>query len=158
LTADHFRHLMSHFATGITVVTVIGKNGAVYGVTVNSFTSVSLEPLLVLVCLDNRLSGFGYFQPGKVIGISVLAEDQEEVSRYFAQRGLDRSEADYLEGTTGVPLIRGAIATLECLIVEAHAAGDHAIFVAEVKAGQVPLAAAEKGPLLYYRSRYTRLT
>jgi flavin reductase (DIM6/NTAB) family NADH-FMN oxidoreductase RutF len=157
VTADQFRRLMSHFATGLTVVTATGENGAAYGVTVNSFTSVSLEPLLVLICLDNRLSGFSYFEKGRLFGVSMLAEDQEEVSRYFAQRGLDRSEADYREGITAVPLIRGALATLECLIVEAYPAGDHTIFVGEVKAGDLDAAAEGKGPLLYFRSRYTRL-
>lgn len=148
---------MSHFVTGITVVTGVTADGQIYGITVNSFTSVSLEPLQVLICLDNRLSGFDSFQTGKVFGVSILADDQEDVSRYFAQRGLDRSQATYFHGTTGVPLVAGAIATLECGIVSSFPGGDHTIFLGEVKACELRPEAETKGALVYFKSRYTRV-
>ena len=158
MTPDQFRKIMSQFATGITIVTASTDEGAAYGVTVNSFASVSLDPLLVLICLDNRLSGFQAFKVGRVFGVSVLSESQEHVSKYFAQRGLDKSKAEYATGETGVPLVSGALAHLECEIVAAHPGGDHTIFVGQVKAGQVTPGAGDKGPLLYFRSQYTRLS
>ena len=157
MTADQFRKIMSQFATGITIVTSLTDEGAVYGVTVNSFASVSLNPLLVLICLDNRLSGFQAFRVGRVFGVSVLDEGQEDVSKYFAQRGLDKSQAKYTTARTGVPLVAGAMAYLECEIVAAHPGGDHTIFVGEVKAGELPPGGEDKGPLVYFRSRYAKL-
>ncbi len=148
---------MSFFATGITVVTSVTAQGETYGITVNSFASVSLEPLQVLICLDNRLSGFDSFQTGKLFGISILADDQESVSRYFAQRGLDRSQATYFPGSTGVPLVAGALATLECEIVNAFPGGDHTIFLGQVKACELRPEAETKGALVYFKSRYTQL-
>jgi flavin reductase (DIM6/NTAB) family NADH-FMN oxidoreductase RutF len=149
---------MSHFATGITVVTGVTAEGLTYGITVNSFASVSLQPLQVLICLDNRLSGFDSFQTGKLFGVSILADDQESVSRYFAQRGMDRSQATYFRGSTGVPLIAGALATLECVIVNAFPGGDHTIFLGLVKACDLRADAQTKGSLVYFKSRYRQLT
>lgn len=156
-TSSDYRRVMSHFVTGITVVTGVTPDGETYGITVNSFASVSLEPLLVVICLDNRLSGFDSFQTGKLFGVSILADDQEDVSRYFAQRGRDRSQARYFRGSTGIPLVAGAIATLECEIVNACPGGDHTIFLGEVKACQLRPEAETKGALVYFKSRYTRL-
>ncbi|RPI22501.1 MAG: flavin reductase [Acidobacteria bacterium] len=156
-TSDQYRRVMSHFATGITVVTAVTPEGQIYGITVNSFASVSLDPLLVLICLDNRLAGFAAFAPGNVFGVSILAEDQEEVSRYFARRGLDRSEGAYFEGATGVPLIAGSLATLECEIVDLYPGGDHTIFLGRVKACELQPEAQAEGALVYFRSRYGRL-
>ncbi|MFB3906162.1 MAG: flavin reductase family protein [Acidobacteriota bacterium] len=156
-TPTEFRRVMSHLVTGITVVTSVTSDGQVYGITVNSFTSVSLHPLLVLICLDNRLAGVDSFQRGSLFGVSILAEDQEEISRYFAKRGLDRSEAAYLTGATGIPLVVGALATLECEIVNVFPGGDHTIFLGQVKACGLRPEAGTKGALVYYKSRYRRL-
>ncbi|HXK60627.1 MAG TPA: flavin reductase family protein [Acidobacteriota bacterium] len=156
-TAQEFRRVMSYFVTGITVVTAVTPEGQIYGITVNSFTSVSLEPLLVLICLDNRLNGFSAFQVGGAFGVSILAEDQEDVSRYFARRGVERPEGVYFEGITGVPLIAGSLATLECEVVEVFPGGDHTIFLGAVKACDLRPEAETKGALVYFRSRYHRL-
>lgn len=156
-TSLDFRRIMGHFVTGITVVTSVKADGQTYGITVNSFTSVSLEPLLVLICLDNRLSGFDSFREGKLFGVSILAEDQEDVSRYFAQRGLDRTQAQYSKGSTGIPLVAGALATLECEIVETFPGGDHTIFLGQVLACGLRPEAEKRGALVYFKSRYGRL-
>src|SRR6266498_3806492 len=84
VTSDQFRQVMGNFATGITVVTTRGPNGKPYGLTVNSFTSVSLNPVLVLVCLDNKLSGLQSFKDSKHFGVSILSEHQEDLSRMHA--------------------------------------------------------------------------
>ncbi|HYR87109.1 MAG TPA: flavin reductase family protein [Terriglobia bacterium] len=152
VTSDKFREVMSNFATGITVVTTVDKHGKPYGLTVNSFTSVSLNPVLVLVCLDNRLSGLRAFQDSKKFGVSMLSEHQEDLSRMFAQKDAERPSSIYVEGKLGMPLLRNALAVMECETVEIYAGGDHTIFLGEVKTADV----FEVGmnPLLYFRGKY----
>src|SRR5215468_5236803 len=109
VTADQFRLVMGSFATGITIVTTKDLNGQPYGLTVNSFTSVSLDPIMVLVCLDNRLSGLQAFKDSKHFGVSILSEHQEDLSRIFAKKESERPPSIYFEGTLGVPLLKNCI-------------------------------------------------
>src|SRR5258705_10377924 len=95
VTPDKFRQVMGNFATGITVVTTADKSGKPYGLTVNSFTSVSLDPVLVLVCLDNKLSGLQSFIVSKHFGVSVLSDGQEDISRLFAKKDAERRPRIY---------------------------------------------------------------
>ena len=155
VTSDQFRQVMGNFATGITVVTTLDKAGKPYGLTVNAFTSVSLDPLLVLVCLDNKLSGLQAFKECKRFGVSVLSESQEDLSRAFAKKDSDRPASLYFEGKLGMPLLRNSLAIMECETVELYAGGDHTIFLGEVKS--VDSIETGKGPLLYFRGKYQRL-
>src|SRR5262245_55977418 len=120
VTSDKFRQVMGNFATGITVVTTVDKSGKHYGLTVNSFTSVSLDPILVLVCLDNRLSGFQCFIDSKHFGVSMLSDAQEDISRLFAKKDSERPATIYFEGSLGMPLLRNSIAIMECEVVAKH--------------------------------------
>src|SRR3954468_10235042 len=113
VTPDKFRQVMGQFATGITVVTTRGKDGNPYGLTVNSFTSVSLEPLLVLVCFDNRLTSLKHFKDSKKFGVSILSDQQEDRSRIFASKDSERPASMYFDGPSGQPLLQGALAYLE---------------------------------------------
>ena len=145
---------MGNFATGITVVTTVDKDGKPYGLTVNAFTSVSLDPLLVLVCLDNKLSGLQAFADSRRFGVSMLSEAQEELSRMFANKDSERPANVYVEGKLGMPLLRNSIAVMECNTIAMHPAGDHTIFVGEVEHAEV----LEAGkPLLYFRGKYQKL-
>ena len=155
VTSDKFREVMSNFATGITVVTTVDKHGKPYGLTVNSFTSVSLDPVLVLVCLDNRLSGLVSFKNCKKFGVSMLSEHQEDLSRMFAKKDSERPPNIYVEGKLGMPLLRNALAVMECETVEMYAGGDHTIFLGEVKTAEV--FEAGMNPLLYFRGKYRGL-
>lgn len=159
VTSDRFREVMGNFATGITVVTTLGKNGQPHGLTVNSFTSVSLEPLLVLVCLDNRLSGLRAFKDCKRFGVSILSENQEGLSRMFAKKDSERPPSIYFEGKLGMPLLRDALAIMECETVAIYPGGDHQIFLGQVLAAET-LEATKSGvkPLLYFRGKYQRLS
>jgi flavin reductase (DIM6/NTAB) family NADH-FMN oxidoreductase RutF len=148
---------MSNFATGVTVVTTSGSNGTFQGLTVNSFTSVSLAPLLVLVCLDNRITSMQAFRDSMKFGVSILSESQEDLSRLFAQKDSERPSSIYLEGPAGVPLLRNALATLECETVAMYPGGDHTIFLGRVISAEVLEAKAGAEPLLYFRSKYRRL-
>jgi flavin reductase (DIM6/NTAB) family NADH-FMN oxidoreductase RutF len=154
VTSDKFRQVMGNFATGITVVTTIGQDRSPYGLTVNSFTSVSLEPLLVLVCLDNRLSGLQAFKDSGRFGVSMRSEDQEHLSRMFARKDAERPSSIYFEGKLGMPLLRDSLAIMECRTAAIHPAGDHQILVGEVENAEV----LEAGrPLLYFRGKYQKL-
>lgn len=149
-----FRLALSQFATGVTVVLTRDAAGAPAGLTVNAFTSVSLVPPLVLVCVDIRSDAHDPLAQSALFGVSVLSETQEDVSRRFAWRGPEKFEGFVLEhGEKGALLVPGAVAHLECAKVAAHRAGDHTIYVGEVRVLRV----APGRPLLYHRGGYRRL-
>ena len=142
---------MGNFATGITIVTTRDRTGEPRGLTVNSFTSVSLSPLLVLVCFDNHLSSLDAFKDSMRFGVSMLGEDQEELSRLFAKRDSERPTNLYFEGKLGLPLLKNSIAVMECETTAAYPGGDHQIFLGEVKHAEV---LHPHKPLLYFRGKY----
>jgi flavin reductase (DIM6/NTAB) family NADH-FMN oxidoreductase RutF len=149
-----FRRSLGQFASGVTVVTTRDAEGQPQGLTASSFCSVSLEPPLVLVCIDNRIEARRAVQEAGHFAVSVLAESQESVSRQFATGGPEKfNGVELLPGTTGAPLVSGALAHIECRLVAAHPAGDHTIFVGEVER----LSSAPGRPLLYHGSAYHRL-
>ena len=145
---------MGNFATGITVVTTLDKHGKPYGLTVNSFTSVSLDPVLVLVCLDNKLSGLQAFKDSKHFGVSVLSEHQEDLSRIFAKKDAERPPSIYFDGKLGMPLLGNSLAVMECETVAVYPGGDHLIFLGRVDHAEVLQA---QKPLLYFRGKYQKL-
>ncbi|HET7291911.1 MAG TPA: flavin reductase family protein [Vicinamibacteria bacterium] len=152
--ASEFRRALGQFATGVTVVTTRHASGQPLGLTVNAFSSVSLDPPLVLVCIDRRSEAHGGFGSSRVFGVSVLREDQEHFSRRFAQPGREKFAAKDLHlGEAGVALVPGALAHLECRVVSATQAGDHMIYVGEVLRVQI----APGRPLLFHGSAYGRL-
>jgi flavin reductase (DIM6/NTAB) family NADH-FMN oxidoreductase RutF len=157
ITSDEFRQVMGNFATGITVVTTYDKHRVPYGLTVNSFTSVSLEPIQVLVCLDNRITGLPQFLHSKKFGVSILSELQEDRSRLFARKDSERPESLYFEGRFGTPLLRDALAIMECETVATYPGGDHTIFLGVVRYAELLEAKNGTKPLLYFRGRYQRL-
>ena len=154
ITSDQFRQVMGNFATGITVVTTRDSGGEPRGLTVNSFTSVSLDPLLVLVCFDKRLSSLKAFEESKRFAVSMLSEHQEKLSRLFAKRDAERPASLYFEGKLGMPLLKNAVAVMECETVAVYPGGDHFIFLGEVKHAEV---LQTDHPLLYFRGKYRKL-
>ena len=154
ISSDQFRQVMGNFATGITIVTTRDRGGEPRGLTVNSFTSVSLNPVLVLVCFDNNLSSLQAFKDSKTFGVSMLGEDQEEMSRIFAKRDAERPLSLYFEGKLGIPLLKNSIAVMECETVATYPGGDHEIFLGEVKHAEL---LHPHKPLLYFRGKYRTL-
>lgn len=158
LTKADFRRACAQFATGVTVVTVEREPGKVHGMTANSVTSVSLEPLLVLVCVDQKARALPLVQEKGRFGISVLKEEQKGWSEYFARPEQDE-EAErrlgirYRWAESGVPLLEGTLMQLVCQVVATQVAGDHTIFVAEVATAEV----FDGRPLLFYGGKYARL-
>src|SRR5436190_2698501 len=157
ITPDLYRQVMGNWGTGVSVVTTRDPGGQPYGLTVSSFTSVSMDPILVLVCLDDRLSGLQYFKDSMTFGVSILSEAQQEVSRLFAKKDTVRPTELYFEGETGEPLIRDSLVTLECKTVATYSGGDHTIFLGEVVAAELHGAMQGVKPLLYFRGKYERL-
>jgi flavin reductase (DIM6/NTAB) family NADH-FMN oxidoreductase RutF len=149
-----FRRACSQFATGVTIAGVRDASGNPHGLTVNSFTSVSLEPPLVLVSLGQQASVIEYFRKAEHFGVSVLDEGQREISDRFARKGHDRFDGvAWSPGETGAPLIDGVLATFECVVYRRVEAGDHDLFL-----GQVVRARLRPGrPLLYFASQYRAL-
>lgn len=151
---QHFRRACGKFATGITILTVCDATGTPHGMTANSFTSVSLDPPLVLLCVDYRARVLDYLAVGAPIGVHMLGEHQQELSARFARAGQDRFDGvEWTASEAGAPILPGCLATLECEVAKLYEGGDHAIVLAEVRR-----ASWEEGrPLIYFNSGYQAL-
>jgi flavin reductase (DIM6/NTAB) family NADH-FMN oxidoreductase RutF len=153
-SADEFRRALGQFASGVTVVTTRSAEGQPLGLTVSSFCSVSLDPPLVLVCVDARSETNPGFRSSGVFGVSVLSEGQQAWSRRFASGGASKFDGvEMMTGKLGLALVPGALAYLECRLSAAYDAGDHALYVGEV----VELSANPGRPLVYHGSAYGEL-
>lgn len=145
-----FKDAMSHFTSGVTVVTT-EHDGTSYGMTVASFASLSLHPPLVLVCVERTVKTHDALHAAGKFGVSILSSEQAAVSNRFASKSDDKfAGMNVRRGEHGVPLVEGAICTLECRVHSELPGGDHTIFVGEVLDAQM----GEGAPLVYYRSAY----
>jgi len=154
LTASDFRKAMGCFATGVTVITV-DQDGEVHGMTANAFTAVSLDPVLVLVCVDHRARTHAHLHERKRFGVNVLSGDQKAISEYYARSAEthqhpESAGARFDRTAHGTPVLQGALAYLECRLHSTQPAGDHTIFIADVE----EVVVREGEPLLYFRSQY----
>jgi flavin reductase (DIM6/NTAB) family NADH-FMN oxidoreductase RutF len=151
-----FRNALGCFPTGVTIVTTLGGDSLPVGVTVSSFTSVSLSPPLVLFCLDDRNSGLEAFRRCSHFSINVLSEEQRELSHRFSSRKTDKWKGlTYETWSSGVPILRECLANFECTMFAEHDGGDHRIFVGRVV--RMAYSTVEK-PLVYWRGDYAELT
>lgn len=154
VTSGEYRRACGRFATGVTIASVLDGEGTPRGLTVSSFTSVSLHPPLILICLGHKVSAIDAFRASAHFGINVLADHQRDLSERFARQGHDRfGSLEWRRGETGVPLLAGVLAAVECAVEQRFTSGDHDIFVGRVVRAHV----AEGAPLVYYASRYRRL-
>ena len=152
---DSFRSVLGRFASGITVVTTLDAERRDVGMTVSAFCSVSLCPPLVQVCVDHAASLYAALVGNARYGVSILAAEQEALSRRFATAESTRrfDGIGYRRGESGVILLDDALAHLECRVVASHEVGDHTMFVGEVESAN----ARSARPLLYYRGGYAQL-
>jgi flavin reductase (DIM6/NTAB) family NADH-FMN oxidoreductase RutF len=151
-TAD-FRQVLGHFPTGVTVVTALVA-GTPVGLSVNSFTAVSLDPPLVAFCAARRSSTWAAIRPAGAFCVNILAHDQEAVARVFATPGADRFRSvGWIPSPSGAPRIQGALGWIDCTIDAVHPGGDHEICMGRVGALEVD---REAGPLVFYRGGYGR--
>jgi flavin reductase (DIM6/NTAB) family NADH-FMN oxidoreductase RutF len=149
---------MGSFATGVTVITVEREPGLVHGMTANSFTSVSLDPLLILVCVDQSARLLGYLKVQRRFGVNILQAAQRPISDFFAKPQQEPAiEAQlgirFQWTNSGIPLLADSLAQLACNVVAEHKTGDHTIFIGEVES----LHLKEGNPLIYYRGQYREL-
>jgi flavin reductase (DIM6/NTAB) family NADH-FMN oxidoreductase RutF len=150
-----FRNAVGMFATGVTVITTAGETHG-YGMTVNAFSTVSLDPPLVLVCTIAGAAGSEHIERNGCFAVNVLAHDQEPLSGYFASRERPKGrdafrDVDHKIGASGAPLIDGVMAHLDCKVHEHYVAGDHDIFIGEVLDIYVN---PETKPLLFHGGKY----
>mgnify|MGYP005836509769 CR=1 FL=1 len=150
--ARALRDAFGCFATGVTVVTSENEDGQPVGFTANSFTSVSLDPPQLLVCVAETASSLPAIRSHRLFGVSVLADTQRDVAERFAMRGVDRFAAGgWVEAESGVLLLEGACAHFACTLEVEVQSGDHVILVGRIDSFR---AAPERHPLLYLRGRY----
>lgn len=158
-TSQDFRSTVGAFATGVTVVTTRGEEHC-YGMTANAFSSVSLDPPLVLVCVIGESEGGRHIQRNGCFAVNILHADQEPISRYFASRDRPRGQDAFRDvvhrcGVTGSPILDGAAGYLDCRLHADHEAGDHRILIGEVvELGFEPTAT----PLLFHGGQYKLAT
>lgn len=146
-----FRDAMGKFATGITIVTA-DYNNEIIGMTVNAFMSISLEPKLIAISIDESASMYDKLQKTNKFGVSILKEEQEDISMIFAKQIEKDREINYLR-QDDIPVIKDSLVTISCHVKEMVKAGDHLIFIAEVS----DIAINEGDPLIYAGSNYRSL-
>lgn len=155
LDPAEFRKAMGYFATGVTIIT-LDLDGEVHGMTANAFASVSLDPLLVLVCVDHTARTHAHLHAKKRFGVNILTEHQLAISQYYARPARTHEHAEKEAGARfgrtakGTPMLHGALVYLECKLQSAQEAGDHTIFIAEVE----DVVVREGDPLLFFRGKY----
>ena len=150
INKENFKKALSKFATGITVVAT-KNNSILYGKTINSFSSLSLSPPLVLFSLDKKSSKLKIFKESKTVSINILSNKQEMISNNFAKKNPDWSEIEYEVLKNGNPVIKNCISNLDCKIVDKIKKGDHIIFICKVAR---VLNNNKLKPLIYYNSKY----
>ena len=155
LDQESYRHACARWATGVSIATVMGADHQPHGLTISSFTVVSWHPHLVLVSIDHRSSTYRHWATTNAFSIHVLGDDQEELSQRFSRPGEDRfSGLAWGVGTTGAPVLSGALAEFDCEIVDRLHTGDHTLFIGEVKRA----ASREGRPLIYFNRSYRRVS
>jgi len=154
VSAEDFRRACGRFATGVCVATVLDPEGTPHGLTVSSFTSVSLDPPLVLICLGHAVTMIEAFRAASHFAINILSAGQRELSDRFARKGCDRFDAlRWDRGATGVPLLPGVLAQIECATHQRITSGDHDILVGRMVRANV----ADGEPLLYCSGGYREI-
>jgi flavin reductase (DIM6/NTAB) family NADH-FMN oxidoreductase RutF len=151
VTSEEFRAALSRFPSGVTVVTTHDNEGRFYGITVSAFSSLSLEPPRVLICVEKTTGSHSALETSRAFVVNILSSGQRELSERFASQIDDKFESvEFSEGIDGIPVLSGCIATLECRLTAAYDGGDHSIFVGEVEKAVVN----DGDPILYFRSDY----
>ena len=153
--ADDFRKVLGHFAAGVTIITTSDPEGRPTGLTATAFTSVSLEPPLILVCVSHKSQSYPALLDRGHFAVNFLRHEQQDVSRRFATQRLDKFDGvPYRMSALKLPILTEALAHVECVTVNQHVEGDHTILVGRVEACDT---AAAGEPLLYFRGQYSRI-
>ena len=151
-----FRRAWGSFATGVSLITTLEKDGSTHGMTANGIASVSLEPMLVMVCVGHNANTFPIIEESGRYGINILSESQRDIGEFYASsanQGNEKFESDFTASKTGIPFVNNALASMDCKVVSAHREGDHTIFIGSVEEIQVN----EGKPLLFFASKWMTL-
>jgi flavin reductase (DIM6/NTAB) family NADH-FMN oxidoreductase RutF len=155
VSSELFRRACGRFPSGVTIATVFDGEGQPHGLTVSSFTSVSLEPPLISICLGHAVSLIDTFRAANFFGINVLADEQRHLSERFARKGHDRFQGiAWTPGEHGAPLIDGVLAAIECQVEQRIPVGDHDIFIGRMVAARVH----DGAPLIHFCGAYRKLS
>ena len=151
-----FRRAWGSFATGVSLITTLEKDGSTHGMTANGIASVSLEPMLVMVCVGHNANTFPIIEETGRYGINILSESQRDIGEFYASsanQGNEKFESDFTASKTGIPFVNNALASMDCKVVKAHREGDHTIFIGSVEEIQVN----EGKPLMFFASKWMTL-
>ena len=155
ISRNEFRHALGRFASGVTVVTTKDADGNLHGITVSAFCSVSLEPPLILVCIDKNTGSHHALGQTDSFVVNILRDDQQYISDRFASYLPNKFEVvEYHLGIDDLPVLENVLANLECRLVDAHDNGDHTIFVGEIEKATVN----DGKPLIYWYGNYKQLS
>jgi len=156
-SADEFRKACGAWASGVSIVTTRDTDGKPYGLTMNAVTSLSLDPPLFVICVDNKSETLEPMKRSRLFAINILASDQQALSNGFAKKNPDKfAEVSFEWGIIGAPLLTGRLLGLEAEVTAIYPEGDHHIFVGKI-VSLTPSTNPAAAPLLYYRGRYAAL-
>jgi flavin reductase (DIM6/NTAB) family NADH-FMN oxidoreductase RutF len=154
ISKDEFRAALSRFASGVTVVTTRDRENRLHGITVSAFCSVSLDPPLILVCIDRQAGSHYAFEQSRAFVVHILREDQQYLSDRFASQLPDKFEGvKYRPGIEHLPVLEDVLVSLECRLVAAHDGGDHTIYTGEIVVSTVN----DGKPLIYFQGDYRKI-
>lgn len=154
ITKEEFRAALGKFASGVTVVTTRDKIGKLFGITVSAFCSASLEPPLILVCIEKNTGSHHAFKESGAFVINILHENQQEISNHFASHLEDKfTGISYHSGIKDLPILTDALVNLECRLQNSHETGDHTIFIGEIERATIK----DQNPLVYWHGDYQKI-
>jgi flavin reductase (DIM6/NTAB) family NADH-FMN oxidoreductase RutF len=154
ISKDEFRAALGRFPSGVTVVTTRDNENRLHGITVSAFCSVSLEPPLILVCIEKTAGSHRAFEESEAFVVNILREDQQHVSDLFASNSHDKFDnLKTRPGIENLPVLEDALVSLECRVASAYDGGDHTIYVGEIAAATVN----DGQPLVYFHGRYGKI-
>tara|TARA_B100001765_G_scaffold104135_1_gene64433 strand:- start:778 stop:1269 length:492 start_codon:yes stop_codon:yes gene_type:complete len=154
--SDLFRKAWGSFATGVSLITTVEENGSVHGMTANGIASISLEPMLAMVCVGHSAKTYPILESTGKFGINILAENQKAIGEYYAKSDTPdgvASPAIFKFTKAGTPFLEGSLASMDCRVINAHKEGDHTVFIGEVSEIEV----SEGSPLLFYTGKWMTL-
>ena len=154
--SDLFRKAWGSFATGVSLITTVEENGSVHGMTANGIASISLEPMLAMVCVGHSAKTYPILESTGKFGINILAENQKAIGEYYAKSDTPdgvASPAIFKFTKAGTPFLEGSLASMDCRVINAHKEGVHTVFIGEVSEIEV----SEGSPLLFYTGKWMTL-
>ena len=152
-SSDLFRKAWGSFATGVSLITTVEEDGTVHGMTANGIASVSLEPMLSMVCVGHSAKTYPILKTSGRFAINILKAEQKPIGEYYAKSdnsGDQKTPAAFDIRPSGIPFLQGSLASMDCQVVSAHLEGDHTVFIGKVE----EIVLSEGSPLLFYTGKW----